>query len=232
MRSTKKTVLSLLLAAALLLTLPGGVLAADSALRVGAARADITGPITEISTGYNSLGDLMEGLLTRLYARAFVVDDGKTPMALVSVELVHMTESIKPGVLAQLRADGYRMFSEETVMLMATHCHSSTSNTSWFSLYDLVNGVPGYDDESCRVIVRGIARAIESAYDARVPGSVSLVYGDAEIDTCNRSADAFLANRNAADRGYAVAADGSFSYETGLAAAQNAYNHEMAGVVP
>ena len=91
--------------------------------------------------------------------------------------------------------------------------------------------MPGYDDESYRVIVRGVARAIEQAWDARVAGSISLVYGDADIDTCNRSADAFLLNHNAADYGYAVGADGSYSYQTGLAAAQNAYNHEMAGIV-
>lgn len=231
MRPIRRSVLALVLAVVLLCSVSPASLAADGAVRVGAARADITGPITEISTGYNSLGDMMEGLLTRLYARAFVVDDGKTPMALVSAELVHMTESIKPGVLAKLRADGYDMFAEENLMLLATHCHSSTSNTSWYALYDLVNGVPGYDDESWRVIVRGVARAIEQAWDARVAGSVSLVYGDKDIDTCNRSADAFLQNHNAADYGYAVGADGSYSYQTGLAAARSAYNHEMAGIV-
>ena len=235
MRAIQKSLLSLLLiiamTASLFAGLGGTAAAVDAGMKVGVAKADITGPITGISTGYNSLGDLMEGLLTRLYARAFVVDDGKTPMVLVSAELVHMTESIKPGVLAALRADGYTCFGEENVMLTATHCHSSTSNTSWYALYDLINGIPGYDDESYAVIVQGITRAIEEAYDARVPGSVSLVYGETDIEASNRSADAFLANRNAADYGYAVDADGSFSYETGLAAAQNAYNHEMAGII-
>ena len=230
MNRIRKTILALVLAAAVLLSCAPAA-SADSALKVGAARADITGPITDISTGYNSLGDLMEGLLTRLYARAFVVDDGTEPMVIVSAELVHMTESIKPGVLKKLRADGYSVFSEENVMLTATHCHASTSNTAWVPLYDLVNGTPGYDDESYAVIVRGVARAIEQAYDARVPGSVSLVYGETEIPTSNRSADAFLQNHTASALGYDVAADGSFSYETGLRAAQSAVNHEMAGIV-
>ena len=230
MNRIRKTTLALVLAAAVLLSCAPAA-SADSALKVGAARADITGPITDISTGYNSLGDLMEGLLTRLYARAFVVDDGTEPMVIVSAELVHMTESIKPGVLKKLRADGYSVFSEENVMLTATHCHASTSNTAWVPLYDLVNGTPGYDDESYAVIVRGVARAIEQAYDTRVPGSVSLVYGETEIPTSNRSADAFLQNHTASALGYDVAADGSFSYETGLRAAQSAVNHEMAGIV-
>ena len=231
MKRTLKSALCLLLALIFVFSCTGYAFAANgSGVKVGVAKADITGPITDISTGYNSLGDLMQGLLTRLYARAFVVDAG-TPMVYVSAELVHMTESIKPGVLDKLKVDGYNCFSEENVMITATHCHSSTSNTSWFALYDLINGVPGYDDESYKLIVKGIATAIEQAYDSRVSGSVSLVYGNTGISASNRSADAFLTNKNVGDYGYKVNADGTFSYETGLAAAKNAYNHEMAGIV-
>lgn len=230
MKKRLKVILCLVLIVAMTLPLTGLSLADKGNVKVGAAKVDITGPITDISTGYNSLGDLMQGLLTRLYARAFVVDNG-TPMAYVSAELVHMTESIKPGVISKLHADGYSCFSEENVMVTATHCHSSTSNTSWFALYDLINGVPGYDDESYKVIVKGIAEAIEQAYDSRVRGSVFLVYGETDIRASNRSADAFLTNINVGDYGYEVNADGSFSYETGLRAAKNAYNHEMAGII-
>ena len=197
MKKLLKALLSFVLCASILLTLmPFGLADGDGKLKVGAAKVDITGPITDISTGYNSLGDLMEGLLTRLYARAFVIDNGETPVVFVSAELVHMTESIKPGVIARLRNDNYDMFSEENVMLTATHCHSSTSNTLWFALYDLINGVPGYDDESYKIIVRGIAKAIEQAYDNRVSGSASLVYKETTIRASNRSADAFLTNKN------------------------------------
>lgn len=231
MKTTSKSALCLLLAVILVFSCAGTAFADNgSSVKVGVAKADITGPITDISTGYNSLGDLMQGLLTRLYARAFVVDAG-TPMVYVSAELVHMTESIKPGVLTKLKNDGYNCFSEENVMLTATHCHSSTSNTSWFALYDLINGVPGYDDESYRMIVKGIAEAIEKAYDSRVKGTVSMVYANTGISASNRSADAFLTNLNVGDYGYTVNADGTFSYETGLAAAKNAYNHEMAGII-
>lgn len=234
MKKQLKAIICIVLAVVMMVTTVGFAFAdrgVKSNVKVGVAKADITGPVTEISTGYNSLGDLMEGLLTRLYARAFVVDNGKAPMVYVSAELVHMTESIKPGVIKALHKDGYTCFSEENVMLAATHCHSSTSNTSWFALYDLINGVPGYDDESYRMIVKGITEAIENAYDSRVNGTVSLVYGDTDISASNRSADAFLTNINAGDYGYEVKADGSFSYETGIAAAKNAYNHEMAGIV-
>ena len=54
MRPIRKSVLSLVLAVVLFCSVSQASLAADGAVRVGAARADITGPITEISTGYNS----------------------------------------------------------------------------------------------------------------------------------------------------------------------------------
>ena len=234
MKKKLKAVLCIVLTVIMTVSLMGSAFAADAGspgMKVGVAKVDITGPIIDISTGYNSLGDLMEGLNTRLYARAFVVDDGNAPMVYVSAEIVHMTESIKPGVLKLLSAHGYTCFSEENVMLSATHCHSSTSNVAWVALYDLMNGVPGYDDESYELIVKGIAEAIEQAYDSRVRGSVSLVYGETDIDASNRSADAYLTNKNVADYGYDIGDDGSFSYETGLQAAQNAYNHEMSGIV-
>ena len=232
MKKTLKSLLCIVLALIFVMSTVSFAFAdKGGGVKVGVAKADITGPIIDISTGYNSLGDLMEGLLTRLYARAFVIDSGAAPMVYVSAELVHMTESIKPGVLKALRADGYDCFSEENVMITATHCHSSTSNTSWFALYDLINGIPGYDDESYEVIVKGISEAIEEAYDNRVSGSVSLVYGNTKIAASNRSADAYLTNMNVGDYGYEVNADGSFSYETGLKAAKNAYNHEMAGII-
>jgi len=199
--------------------------------KVGVARENITGPIIDISTGYNSIGDTMKGLLTRLYARAFVIDNGEEPFVFASAELVHMTESIKPGVIKKLHKDGYKMFTSENVMVAATHCHSSTSNTSWFGLYDYVNGVPGYDDESYKIIVRGIALAIEKAYDSRVDGSASLVYDDTDIEAYNRSADAFLVNKDIADFGFEIYENGTFPYETGLKAAKEAYNHEMIGII-
>lgn len=160
---------------------------ASGGIRVGVGKADITGPITDISTGYNSLGDLMDGLLMRLYARAFIVESGGNPVVYATAELVHMTESIKPGVLKELNERGLTQYNEQNVMISATHCHSSTSNVSWYALYDLINGVPGYDDTSYDIIVQGIADAIETAHKDLAPGSVSLAYADTDIDSYNRS---------------------------------------------
>ncbi|HPZ00866.1 MAG TPA: neutral/alkaline non-lysosomal ceramidase N-terminal domain-containing protein, partial [Clostridiales bacterium] len=170
--------------------------AGKSTMYVGVGSADITGPITSISNGYNSLGDLIEGLSMRLNARAFIVKTGKTAVAYCSVELVHMTESIKPMVLKELKSRGLSQYGEENLMISATHCHSSGSNNSWYGLYDLINGVPGYDDEATDLIVNGIADAIEAADKDLAPGSVTLSYADTDIDSYNRSLAAAKWNNN------------------------------------
>ncbi|MBQ8063352.1 MAG: neutral/alkaline non-lysosomal ceramidase N-terminal domain-containing protein [Clostridia bacterium] len=199
MKRLQKVAVSLLLAMVMVLTVVSTAFAANAksgTVRVGVGKADITGPVTDISTGYNSLGDLMKGLLMRLNARAFIVETNGEPQVYVSAELVHMTESIKPGVLKELKKRGLTQYNEQNTMIAATHAHSSTSNTSWYALYDLINGVPGYDDESYDVICIGIADAIEEATNNLAKGSVTLAYGNTDIDTYNRSLLAARANKN------------------------------------
>jgi len=201
-RRSLRSLVSLVLVLALILSLSAtaitGVAKAskDSKFQVGVGKASITGPITDISTGYNSLGDLMEGILMNLNARAFVMKQGSTYMCYVSAELVHLTESIKPGVIQELQSRGLTQYTEANTMIGCTHCHSSTSNVSWYGLYDLVNGVPGYDEESYGVIVQGIADAIEKANKDLAPGSVTAYYDDADVEAFNRSIIAYGWNKN------------------------------------
>ena len=199
MKRIQKNLISLLLVVSMIATLGITGFASASAaggMRVGVGKADITGPITDISTGYNSLGDLMEGLLMRLYARAYIIESNGQSIVYATAELVHMTESIKPNVLKELARRGLTQYTEDNVMLSATHCHSSTSNVSWYALYDLINGVPGYDDESYSLIVQGIADAIQRAHEDLAPGSVSLAYANTDIGNYNRSLEAVKWNVN------------------------------------
>lgn len=193
MKKLRKAIISLLLVLAMLVSCVVTASAAaknSKTMYVGVGKADITGPVTRISTGYNSLGDLMEGLLMHMYARAYIVKVGDKSICYVSAEMVHMTESIKPGVLKELKKRGLSQYGEENTMLTATHCHDSTSNVSYYGLYDLVNGVPGFDKDSYNYIVNGICDAIEKADKDLAPGSMSAAYGKTNIHSYNRSLDA------------------------------------------
>ena len=174
----------------------------SSEMLIGAGIGDITGPITEISTGYNSIGDVMNGLLMRLYARAFIVAsaNGGNRVVYVSAEMLHMTESIKPGVIKELQKRGLgSYYTTQNVMLAATHCHSAPSNVSWYPLYDDINGVPGFDDLYYKIIVQGIADAIQKAHNSLKPGYVEISAGDLDSAAYNRSSEAYSWNVDASD---------------------------------
>ena len=192
MKKVNKAVLSLVLTLALLLSCTATAFAASrkDVLEVGVGRGDITGPITDISNGYNSLGDIVDGLLTRLNARAFAVKRGNTYMAYCSVEHCLMAESIKPGVLKELKKRGLNQYGEANTMISVTHDHASSSNISFYGLYDINNGVPGYDKDNYNYIVQGIADAIEMANKDLAPGKVRVGYAKTDIHSYNRSLDA------------------------------------------
>ncbi len=201
LRRALSSVLCLMLMISLMATAPLSSARADTGeMFVGAGIGDITGPITEISTGYNSLGDVMQGILMKLYARAFIAANDDARVCYVGAEMVHMTESVKPGVLKELNARGLgSYYNEQNVMLAATHCHSSTSNVSWYALYNMVNGVPGFDDLYYKIVVQGIADAIENAHNSLQPGIIKINSGNIEDAVFNRSLEAYGWNIDAED---------------------------------
>jgi neutral ceramidase len=168
---------------------------------VGAARTDITGPFVQSSTGYNSPGDEMSGLAMRLYSRTFVIEQpNRGVMAIVTADQLQLFQSIKLGVVKRLAADGYGdVFTTDNLLIAATHTHAATSNTSWYTLYNLFTGVTGFDALHYEVVVRGIAESIERAYDTRQPATIKLAIGASNDVTYNRSAPAYQENKDAGD---------------------------------
>lgn len=166
---------------------------------VGAAKTDITGPFVASSTGYNSPGDEMSGLAMRLHSRAFVIEQaGKGLVALVTAEQLHMYQSIKLGVMKELQQEGYgHLFNDQNVLLSATHTHAATSNTSWYTLYNLFNGVTGFDALHFKLVTSGIAQSIVEAYQSRKEATIRLASGSLEGASYNRSFLAYQANKDA-----------------------------------
>jgi neutral ceramidase len=169
------------------------------AYRIGASKQDITGPFVGSSTGYNSPGDQMSGLGMRLYARSFVIEEPGSGqlVALVTADMIHMYQSVKVGVIKQLAARGLGgVFRAENVVLSATHTHSAPSNISWYTLFNLFNGVVGFDAAHYQLVVDGIATSIERAHAARVPARIKLARGRVADAGFNRSLPAYQANQD------------------------------------
>jgi hypothetical protein len=120
------------------------------ALRVGAARVDIT-PAGDALTG------IYEGILDRLYSRAIVIDNGATRAALVSLDAGAIPTPLWQTVTGRVQAE--LGIPAGNVFMTATHTHSAPRQ-----------GAADYADR--------IVESVRLARDRIVPARVG--YGEGE----------------------------------------------------
>jgi neutral ceramidase len=126
--------------------------AALPALRVGAARVDVTP--AQLPRNYL-------GVLDRLYARAIVLDNGQTTAALITVDAGAVSDATWQAVTTQLETE-FRI-PATNVLLTATHTHSA-------------GGGQGADHAG------RIVDAVRQAYQALAPAEVGYGTGTSYIN--------------------------------------------------
>src|SRR5690242_16894591 len=89
--------------------------AQNLALRVGAAKVDVTPAPNELPKNY-------DGILDHIYSRAIVIDNGTTSAALISVDAGGISDPIWQAVSKQLETE--LGIPAKNVLLSATHSHS------------------------------------------------------------------------------------------------------------
>jgi neutral ceramidase len=165
---------------------------------VGTGINDITGPIADIGMmGYANMHQVSAGLHTRLFARAYVFDDpGGRRVAFVSADLGMMFSSVKQGVMKLLRQVHGTKYTDENVMLAATHTHAGPAGYSHHALFNLTNY--GYIKENYDAIVQGITAAILQAdlsLTSAPANGVTMAFAPVTTTmSVNRSLDAFRLN--------------------------------------
>ena len=168
-------------------------------LLVGVGMSDITGPISDVvMMGYANGDQKAAGLHTRLYARAYIFGNRttNTRVVWVSAELGMMFSSVKQGVLRKLAARHGSLYTDENVMLSATHTHAGPGGYSHYTIYNISIG--GLVRQNYDAIVDGITEAIEQAHNRLAPGSVSVMSHDLIDNTMvQRSKAAFMLNAEA-----------------------------------
>lgn len=95
--------------------------------RVGTGKSDITGPVTQVMMmGYAEIGQTGQGILQRLWARAFIIEDPKTKARIVFVntDTQSMGDIIKKRVVENLQERYGSIYTEGNVMISSTHSHS------------------------------------------------------------------------------------------------------------
>jgi len=95
--------------------------ACQAALKAGCARVDITPPVGVWLSGYGSRNKPSETISDQLYAKAVVLDDGQTKIAIVSTDLLWVpletTNEVRGIVKKKIG------IPESNVLVCATHTH-------------------------------------------------------------------------------------------------------------
>lgn len=170
-------------------------------LRAGAGRADVTPPTGFYMFGWVRSDAQAEGQLTRLFARTIVLERGGRKVALVSADLGAVPNGLVVDAAERLASRG---FSEENVIVSASHTHSAPSGYFNYPAFNTVaptdttatefEAAPPADPQLYSFLVRRLATSIRRA--DRDLGPAVAGWGSTRLlhTTENRSIEAHLAN--------------------------------------
>ncbi|XP_077595165.1 neutral ceramidase [Stigmatopora nigra] len=160
---------------------------------VGAGRADCTGPPAELPLmGYANPGQTAAGLHTRLFSRAFVIDDGRRRVLFVSVDVGMISQRLRLEVLNALRAKYGDLYRRDNVVLSGTHTHSGPGGYFQYTLFMISS--KGYLKSSIRPLVKGIVKSIDIAHGSLRPGRIYKKRGRLDGSGVNRSPHSYRNN--------------------------------------
>ncbi|AKQ69487.1 Alkaline ceramidase [Myxococcus hansupus] len=162
---------------------------------LGAASADITGPAAEVGMmGYGMVEQQTSGIHQRLLSRAFVIAspcNGKR-VVFVSADLGMVFQAVKQQVVERLRARYGDLYTDDNVLLSATHTHSGPGGYSHYTFYNLTT--LGFSPQNFEAIVSGIVASIVRAHERLSEGTLRVSSGELLGASRNRSPEAYLLN--------------------------------------
>lgn len=155
---------------------------------IGAGICDITGPAAEIGMmGYAMPLQRTSGIHMRLRSRAFVIvsPDDNRRVALVTADLCMIFQAVKQRVVEKLKERFDDLYTDDNVLLSATHTHSGPGGYSHYTLYNLT--VLGFDRQNFEAITDGIYQSIVRAHINLGPCSIKIAAGDLPDASMNRA---------------------------------------------
>lgn len=183
---------------------------ANASYLVGAGISDVTDGVAGIGMmGYAKPEQETAGIHTRLYARAFVIEDiaSKKRLVLVSADLGMIFESVKVGVIEALKKKYGKQYDFDNVLISATHTHSGAGGYALHTLYNLT--IKGFYQPNYQTIVNGIVSAIDKATVHLEPAYIFINQGELIDASTNRSLLAYEKNPEAEKGQYAYDTDKS-----------------------
>ncbi len=176
-------------------------------IKIGLGKSDVTGPCARVGfMGMSNIQQRGKGIHTRLYSRVFVVEDleNKKSVAFVCADIGTCTHAMKQAVIKKLKekgpsdAQGHAIYTENNVMITATHTHSGPGGYSHYYVYNASIG--GFNEQNFDCIVDGIYNSIVEAHNKRSPGKIFIDEGD--LNECGkiRSYKAYVNNTEIAEK--------------------------------
>ncbi|GGC54418.1 neutral/alkaline non-lysosomal ceramidase N-terminal domain-containing protein [Hoyosella rhizosphaerae] len=162
-------------------------------MKVGCGIADITGKAYGNGMmGYSMPQQRTSGIHLRLRARAFIVDDGHRRVGFVCADLGMIFHSVHQAVMARLRELFGDVYTEQNVLLTATHTHAGPGGFSHHLVYNLAP--LGFHQHTFQAAVNGIVAAVSRAHSQMRPGTIALGHSELWDASVNRSRPAFDLN--------------------------------------
>ncbi|CAK1356939.1 unnamed protein product [Cercospora beticola] len=165
---------------------------------VGVGKGDITGPVVEINfMGYADSAQVGRGLRQRLYSRAFIIGDVKTPedrFAYLVLDTQSGDTAVRHGILEGLQELGgeYAAYGQHNVAVTGTHSHSGPGAWLNYLLPQITS--KGFDKPSYQAIVQGAIASIKQAHERLAPGRLEIASVRVDDANTNRSPWAYLQN--------------------------------------
>ena len=167
-----------------LLLLGGVVNPADAALRAGVGKAEITPPVGTPLGGYGDRnGAPSTGAHDPLFAKALVLEDGGTRVAIVTTDLIGTNPAVTREVLARTGYPAARL------LLSASHTHSGPGAFGKGLFAKAVLG--DYDERIFNLLVERIVAAVKAAEAKLGPARLGVSVTELPQGVRNRRRNAY-----------------------------------------
>nr|ADK88944.1 putative ceramidase [Bovicola ovis] len=171
------------------------------AYQIGIGRADVTGPITEITLmGYGKFTQKGSGIHTRQHAKSFIIDDGKSRLVFISVDLGMMGDGVRIHAIKVLEEKFKGLYNHDNVIMSGTHTHSGVGGFLFHTMFDVPSG--GFCKETFHALVQGIVKSVEKAHNNLQEGKLFLATTTRTDISINRSPSSYLFNPEAERKRY------------------------------
>ncbi|KAI7797248.1 neutral ceramidase, partial [Triplophysa rosa] len=160
---------------------------------IGVGRADCTGPVADVPLmGYANTEQTARGIHTRLFSRAFIVDDGSKRVLFVTADVGMVSQRLRLEVLRELKVKYGDLYRQDNVVMSGTHTHSGLAGYFQYTLFMITSS--GYIKPSIQAMVNGIVKSVDIAHRNLRPGRIFINKGELIDSNLNRSPHSYLNN--------------------------------------